>query len=83
MLIVLSQKEYDVLMKEEFLSEKYKIYIQSNIDSDLNLNINEDQADEIREECLDYLSCAGFDKNDEPTEKGLILEDLIDKFFTG
>jgi hypothetical protein len=38
-------------------------------------------ATEIREICADYLMQVGFDEDYVATEKGLVLESLMDKFF--
>jgi hypothetical protein len=82
MIVYLTQEEYEFLLNENFLSE-YLIDALKNIDVNYNLNINEDDADSIRDECGEHLQIVGFDKNDNPKPKGIILEKLIDKFFTG
>lgn len=47
------------------------------------IDIDDDDAEEIRELCEDKMQEIGFDRNYWPTRTGRILESLIDKFFTG
>jgi hypothetical protein len=47
------------------------------------ITLSADDADEIRERCGDIIGSIGFDERDEPTKDGLLLESMIDKFFTG
>ena len=82
MIISLTKEEYEFFLNENFLNPHSKNIIK-NIDIKYNLVINEDDADAIREECGEKLQLVGFDKNSNPTKKGLILESLIDKFFVG
>ncbi len=44
--------------------------------------LTNEEAEELRELCLDWLSLHGFDEHYEPTEKGKRAENLIDKLFT-
>lgn len=55
-------------MQNNFLSEGLKQSL-ININNDLNLVIEEEKADEIRDECGEYLQIVGFDKNYNPTKK--------------
>lgn len=45
--------------------------------------ITDDQADELRDCCTDYLDKFGFDENYELTADGKKIEGLIDKLFIG
>ena len=45
--------------------------------------VSSDDADDIREAVGDALMVIGFDERDRPTKEGLLLERMIDKFFTG
>ncbi len=83
MFIQLTKKEYEFISNEKFLADALLEKVLSNTDENFLLTIDEDSASEIRDECGEHLQMVGFDKNDNPTEKGLILEDLIDKFFIG
>ena len=82
MKIQLTEEEYNFLLQNNFINENLKKNL-GNIDSNYNLTIEEEQADAIRDECGEYLQIVGFDKHDNPTPKGIILERLIDKFFIG
>tara|TARA_A100000171_G_C2096704_1_gene127471 strand:+ start:635 stop:907 length:273 start_codon:yes stop_codon:yes gene_type:complete len=42
--------------------------------------LNEDDLIELWDLCTDAV-CLEFDENYEPTQKGLFIEDLIDKFY--
>ena len=43
--------------------------------------LSQSEAGEIRDCCGDVLCEIGFDQHDTPTEAGLLLESMIDKFF--
>ena len=45
------------------------------------LNCDIQTAREIQCELGSYLMEVGFDENDNPTKEGLLIEDLIDKFY--
>jgi hypothetical protein len=47
------------------------------------MTLSGNDADEIRDHCADTLTYIGLDKQDAPTRDGLLLESMIDKFFTG
>ncbi len=49
----------------------------------LALKIPDKEADEMREIVSDDLQFRGFDTNYELTTEGRVLQDLIDKLFTG
>lgn len=42
---------------------------------------SDEEADELRNACGDYLQIVGFDETYEPTEIGKYLERLIDKLY--
>ena len=44
-------------------------------------SISEDDALELRELCSDYLLEVGFDDNYIANEKGVLLEELVDKLY--
>jgi len=83
MKIQLTENEFNYFLSQNFFPEKYKGFLKNNIDVNFKLTITEDDADEIREICMDYLPVYGFDSNYELNEQGKILEKLIDKFFIG
>lgn len=85
MRVQLDRKEFEYLTGEDFLPSKYKEVIAKAVPNERQfyvLDLSEDDADQIRNYCSDHLVQVGF-INDEPTEAGLVLESLIDKFFTG
>jgi hypothetical protein len=45
--------------------------------------LTRDQADELRDQAGDLFQEVGLDARDEPTAIGRLLDDLIDKLFTG
>jgi hypothetical protein len=47
------------------------------------LDVDEDDADRIRDACGEKLQEIGFNKANEATPSGKVLETLIDKFFIG
>lgn len=51
--------------------------------NNVTLDISEDDAIDLRDACGDYLLTDGFDEDYKPNAKGKILENLIDKLFTG
>jgi hypothetical protein len=46
-------------------------------------NIDDDQADELRDLCNDKLDVCGYDENYNPNEDGKRLEALVDKLYVG
>lgn len=86
MKIELDKREYNYLLKADFLSDeilKALSKFQTTEDSKILLDLSEDIVDQIHEEFEDRLQYSGFDKNYELTEEGMIVEGLLDKFFTG
>jgi hypothetical protein len=83
MKIELSQKELD-LINEALKQENSPLKIDASRAKENQLyviDLSEDKVIEIREVCGDYLQIVGFDENYNPSEKGTILEGLIDKLF--
>jgi hypothetical protein len=79
MKIILSESELNVLKEAVKLNNSsVKLEVNNNefLISDSN---KEDILDELREICSDYLQIVGFDNNYNITEKGQLLENLIDK----
>jgi hypothetical protein len=84
--INLTKKEYDYLINNllnnhEEIFSKLK-FSENNINS-IDVHLEEDIADNIRELAEDEIGMNCFDKNYEPTEEGWILEHFIDKFYVG
>jgi len=83
MKIKLNKKEAEIL-KEALSNVNYRFdFLNFHEKEQLCLPISKNQADEIRDICAEYLQVVGFDENYCPTEKGKLLESLIDKFFIG
>jgi hypothetical protein len=85
MVIELTDDEQQVLVASVPLSEHLHGIVTSARQSGRKwlLNISDDDADEIRDLCGDRLVEVGFDERSEPNRTGLLLEGLVDKFFTG
>lgn len=76
--IELTKQEFELINTDNFLPKNISSFFS---EKKLKYNISDENASIIRDYCGDYLQEVGFDKNDNPTEKGLILENLIDKFY--
>lgn len=77
-----SQKEYlinDVLKERDDLVKNLRM--GKLINSKWEIEISNDVADEIRDLCSEKLQIIGFDEKYKLTEKGKLLEELIDLFF--
>ena len=85
MLIELTDDEQQILVTSVPLPETLRSSVESARQSGRKwlLDISEDDADEIRDLCADRLDEVGFDERYEPNKAGLLLEGLVDKFFTG
>jgi hypothetical protein len=80
--IILSKNEYEYLINN--LSKDYKKILEKIIFVDkmdnVELELDDDTAYNIWQLSTDNIAFH-FDKNYEPTEEGLILENFIDKFY--
>ena len=63
----------------EQLPTNLKGMISGSIDAEIL--ISKDNADTLRDFFGEKLQEIGFDENDNPTNEGVILETLIDKFY--
>jgi hypothetical protein len=68
---VLYQMLKNEVSKHNFFSENEKFYLE----------IDEDSATDLREQCGNYLMQVGFEENYVANEKGMALENLIDKLY--
>lgn len=57
------------------------IDLEADEKENIYLCVSEDAATELRESCSDLLSTMGFDEDYRPNEKGVVLENLIDKLY--
>lgn len=76
MKIQLTKDEQNIL--SEIIS-KFEIQIGVRVAEEMTLD--DDLADEIRNKCGEHLLQAEFDKNYEPTDKGKVLEALMNKLY--
>ncbi|MGK7899211.1 MAG: hypothetical protein AB4372_37745 [Xenococcus sp. (in: cyanobacteria)] len=84
MTINLTVKEFQYLFSENFLPSELlnKIYNSSHmINNSYEIIMSEDEANIARDLCGELLQIKGFDENYEPSQEGIMLENLIDKFF--
>lgn len=81
MLIKLSAAELNVL--DDMLDGKLPSLSINVQGGDYLLDVPEEAADVYRNDCMDQLEISGFDIEYKLTPRGVILESLIDKFFTG
>lgn len=80
----LTSNEYRYLRQASFLNcyrDLFSHIVQEN--NTYSLELDEVQADKIRDLCGAQLQIVGFDECYDLTQEGKILESLIDKFFTG
>jgi len=85
MRIMLTTSERTFLLSQMRLPQNFQDSVQEATPSGekWSLEISEDDADAIRDLLTEKLAEIGFDENYSPTKAGVILEDLIDKFFIG
>lgn len=84
MVIKLTQQQFDYL-KNNFLNKKgwQKLPLHIKKESQIIfIEIGDNAADEIRDWAIDKQSQNGFDEDYELNREGVILEELIDIFFT-
>lgn len=81
MLIKLTLEEWQVL--QEVLAEADAGRYPALSGNQPVLEITDETADEYRNLLQDEFEVRGMDERYEPTERGRILESLIDKLFTG
>lgn len=84
--IKISQQELELLKKAIIFSSNNNDLIKNELlpkVETLNSSIkgNNDFIDNLRNVVSDYLQYIGFSKDDQITPDGIILENLIDKFF--
>ncbi len=82
--IFLTEKEYSYLCLANILPAGLldRIHNYCHLEGDkYGIIVSEDEAEIIRDICLDRLDITGFDENYEPNQNGVILESLIDKFY--
>ncbi|MFZ2315430.1 MAG: hypothetical protein WAW86_07215 [Gammaproteobacteria bacterium] len=86
MIIKLKKFEYDLLINNKFISEEAKKIVNEVCEESRGIyciTLNDDVADEINENIVEQFQCSGIGGDGEPNSEGLVIEGLIDKFFTG
>ena len=84
MIIKITPAQKDFLINNVLQNRKElisQILTGSFVHSKWHINISDDIADEIRNECLEMLPLVGFDENYSLNKQGVILDDLIDTFY--
>jgi len=79
--IKLTNNEYEYLTNDVLKNEFANIPIKRTVSLTYELFVSEEDADAIRDFLGERLQMEGFDKNYNLTQKGAIIEALIDKFF--
>lgn len=74
--MILKSDEEDLLRKVLW---KHRANLMVLVDALGSIPLSNEQREELREAIADELLETGLDKNDEPNEKGLLLEKLIDR----
>lgn len=78
----ISQSDTLFMLKYLDLTNYVKNYLEKRLKLK-DIIISAHIANRLRNLCGDRLQEIGFDENYDPTPEGKILEDLIDKLFTG
>ena len=81
-MIRLNQKEL-LFLEKKFNKNKIWHTIINQMIKDHSQKLSNEEADELRNLCLEQFDFCGFDENYELTEDGRQFETIIDKLFTG
>lgn len=80
-MIFLSRAEIEYMLKTlELTTELRQVLTRLTVSGG---NVNDDQADELRDRCNDKLDECGYDENYDLNEDGKRLEPLVDKLLVG
>lgn len=85
MKVCLTKEEYNYLVNSLLKSNQdllLKLKFENNDQNCIDVHLDEDVADEIRELASDEIGLH-FNENYVPNKEGWMLELFIDKFFTG
>ncbi|MDQ1340981.1 MAG: hypothetical protein QG567_2139 [Campylobacterota bacterium] len=75
-MIKLNTKEIDFILAKLELGSETQNSVRSG-------NLSDEIADDIRDLCTEKLDVSGYDEDYNLTEEGVILNELIDKLYTG
>jgi hypothetical protein len=81
--IRLDREERLLLMESSALSASLRQRLTAASARPIELWVSVDEADDLRELVQDMLQESGFDADYAPTPKGRVLEQPVDKLFTG
>ncbi len=83
--ICLNKQEFFYCTSSTSIPERYLVMITAahRKNETYTFELSDDVADDIRDLFGDQLQLVGFDEVYSPTQEGMILESLIDKFFIG
>lgn len=81
--VSLTPAERHLLLERFRLPRKLRAQLERSGNKSAAVLMSAETADELREAAQDLLLTDGFDADYRPTPTGTLLEDLIDKFFTG
>jgi hypothetical protein len=70
-------KEMAVLLRE--IIESHRPEMLGILDSPEDSRLTEQQRDHLRQEITDEFCRTGLQANDEPNQRGLLLEELVDR----
>ena len=79
-MISIRKSEAEFMLENLELPPELKIILRQQV---MKIELSDDQADELRDCCTCKLDEIGFDENYEPSEKGKVLESLVDKLYIG
>lgn len=80
--ISLNNDEILILKKAMIHEKKFILYPYIDYQNkSISPNTSVEILSDLRECCSEYLLAIGFDENYQPNNIGIILENLIDKFF--
>ena len=84
LLVSLTDEERTVLLDHVKLRRRVRSIVESAQKGarGWGITLSADDAEEIRDCCGSTLAAIGFDEHYAPTKDGLLLESMIDKFFT-
>lgn len=79
----LTRSEQLLLLQQFVLSDEVRDQIGRGDREVAEVWLTSEQADDLREQAGDLFQEIGLDARDEPTAAGKVLNNLIDKLFTG
>lgn len=81
--IMLTRLERLTMLKELRPSAAVRTQLETDSSRTREVWMTVDEADELREQAAEVLQRSGFDKEYKPTALGRLVEQLMEKLFTG